>query len=110
MKKLISFVLGLMLLITLGCATHKNVDDVVFGSSIKIDYSLTVNKMQIDSICTVDTLPNFNTWISARFTDYETNKVFLKRMYIKQYNDDYEIVYILVGDCEPYKITKRIRE
>ena len=55
-------------------------------------------------------LPNYNEWLKARFTDYETNTVFVKRMYLKSCSDENEVIYILIGENEPYKITKRIAE
>lgn len=110
MKKVLGFFIAFMLLFVVGCKTQNSVEEITFGSTMKISYTLKVNERQIDSICNVDLLPNYRTWLSAKFTDYETNTVYLKRMYIKEYSDEEEIIYIIIGDNEPYKITRRIVE
>ena len=96
-------------LMFLGCAGEKELtNDVSFGSSMKVSYTMVATSIQIDSICEYDTLPNVLTWKSMRFTDYETNTVYTKRLYIKDKNKDSEIVYIILGEKEPYVITRRI--
>lgn len=110
MKKIINFILVLSTIFLIGCSTQKKTEEITFGSSMKLSYCMMINNSQLDSICNVDSLPNFKKWVSAKFTDYETNKVYFKRMYIKQYDDDYELIYILVGNEEPYKITRRIAD
>lgn len=67
----------------------------------------TIN--QVDSIIAVDSLPNLNKWLNSTYKDYETNEKIIKRLYIKQ-KENKEIVYIITGIKEPYKITKRVTE
>ena len=111
MKKVLTIILALFLAITFSCKTGKNVGENVFGTtSMMVLYNMDINQNQLDSICKVDTLPDYNKWLSARFTDYETNTVILKRIYLKKYSDDEEVIYILMGNKEPYKIVKRIAE
>ena len=108
MKKIVKFLVALALVFVVGCTTQKNVEEVVFGTSMMVTYTMDVTEIQVDSICKADMLPNYDKWIKSSFTDYETNQVFVKRLYIK--NGEYEVVYILTGDREPYKITRRITE
>ena len=72
-------------------------------------YVMNITKSQFDSICLSDTLPNINMWASVRFTDYETNKVYVKRMCRKTINNR-EYMYILTENEKKYKITRRITE
>lgn len=96
-------------LMFLGCVGEKELtNNVTFGSSMKVSYTMVANSMQIDSICEVDTLPNIITWKSMTFNDFETNTPYTKRLYIKDKNKDSEIIYILLGENEPYVITRRI--
>lgn len=67
----------------------------------------TIN--QVDSIIAVDSLPNLNKWLNSTYKDYETNEKITKRLYIRQ-KENKEIVYIITGIKEPYKITKRVTE
>ena len=109
MKKIFTFLL--MLFLMFSCKTYKNTGEITFGtSSMQNLYEMTITQHQIDSICDADMLPNYNEWLKARFTDYETNTVFVKRMYLKSCSDENEVIYILIGENEPYKITKRIAE
>ena len=94
----------------IGCATMKHQQtDVAFGTSMKIAYVIDNAKTyQIDSIVLADTLPSVDRWMHMTYMDYETNKRILKKMYIRTYENGSESTYIIIGDNEPYKITKRI--
>ena len=107
MKKIFTFLL--MLFLMFSCKTQQNTGEITFGTSMLVSYTMMATEIQMDSICNVDALPNFDKWIKTSFTDYETNQVYVKRLYIKN-SDEYEVVYILTGDKEPYKITRRITE
>lgn len=90
--------------------TQKRVD-YPLSSSMKITCNIDNGKYyQIDSIVNADTLPSVNKWLQSTFTDYETNQKYEKRLYVKTYNNGTEVVYIILGNKEPYKITKRITE
>lgn len=109
MKRILTALLIAFLMFS--CKTQQTVEDITFGTSAMLNqYEMQITQHQLDSICEADTLPNYKQWIKAKFTDYETNNVFVKRMYFKTCSEDGEIVYILLGEKEPYKITKRIAE
>lgn len=106
-----NLLIAFAMLFMVSCGTTKETGEVVFGtSSMMVLYTMDISQYQLDSICTADILPYYDSWLKARFTDYETNTVFVKRMYLKACSEDEEIIYILIGEEEPYKITKRIAE
>lgn len=110
-KVLLGLGISLMLL---GCGVVKRQqerNDYPYGTSMKITCNIDNGKYyQIDSIVKADTLPSVNKWLQSTFTDYETNQKYEKRLYVKTYNNGTEVVYIILGNKEPYKITKRITE
>ena len=107
----ITLIMALSMIFAVSCKTTENIGDITFGaSSMKIFYTMDITQRQLDSICEADILPDYNQWIKAKFTDFETNKVYVKRMYFKSYSEYNEVIYILVGEKAPYKITKRIAE
>lgn len=111
MKRFLSIlIVAFSMLFAVSCSTTKNTEEITFGTQMMVIYAMDINQYQLDSICMVDTLPSCETWIKARFTDYETNTVFVKRMCFKKAPEYDEVIYILVGENEPYKITKRIAE
>lgn len=76
-------------------------------------YALVIEKArtyQVDSLIMADTLPELNRWLGTTFVDDVTNKRTTKRTYIKKYSGKSEIVYIISGNYEPFKIVKRIIE
>ena len=63
---------------------------------------------QIDSMCVVDTLPmKFEGWKSTTYTDYETNQHIVRYMYIKEMNDNCEMIYIVTPRGDIYVVSKR---
>ena len=80
-----------------------------YGTSMLISYTMNATAWQIDSICKADTLPEIDSWLVNQFTDYETNEVITKRMYIKERGET-EAVYIVTGTSEPYLVVRRITE
>lgn len=107
MKKI--FIFLLMMFLMFSCKTHQNVDEITFGSSMRNSYTMSITQSQLDSICDADTLPVLDRWVAVRFTDYETNKVYIKRMCRKNVNN-IEYMYILTENGKKYKITRRITE
>ena len=101
------FIFLLMAFLMFSCKTQQNIGEINFGSSITMDYTLEIGNYGMDSICLVDSLPNYKEWVGARFTDYETNETIYKRMCIKTCTDGVELLYILVGNKEPYIISRR---
>lgn len=106
MKKLL---FALFLLLLVGCTTLKHKEEITFGSSMRNTYTMSITQEQLDSICFADTLPVFDKWASVKFTDYETNNVYVKRMCRKNLKN-YEYMYILTEYEKKYKITRRLTE
>lgn len=116
MKKMIKRALigiGLVFML-IGCGVVKKQqekNDYPLGTSMKLTCNIQDGKeYQIDSIMVADTLPNLEKWLRSVYIDYETGERILKRMYIRQYDNGTESVYLIMGSEEPYKITKRITE
>lgn len=111
MKKLFNLILMLGFLFLLSCTDTSQPNEITFGTSSKqVANTLVITRTQLDSICKADLLPDYNAWMTMNFTDYETNVVYTKRIYFKNYSEDVEVIYILMGNEEPYKITIRIAE
>ena len=112
MKNLFKFITFIFIFaFIIGCCGTKNVvNNEVLGTSMK--YSLYIEKAtdyQVDSLISVDKLPQLERWLGNTFVDYNTNEMISKRMYIKK-NDKGEVVYVITGNTEPFKIEKRITE
>jgi hypothetical protein len=100
----------IMVMMVVSCGLFKKAckeKDVQFGTSMMNSYVMNASKWQVDSICTADTLPSLDKWIINQFKDYETGEYITKYMYIKSLGKD-EIVYIIIGESEPYKVQRRI--
>ena len=97
-----------------GCGVIKKQqesNDYPLGTSMKLTCNIQNGKTyQIDSLMVADTLPQLDKWLRSVYIDYETGEKILKRMYIRQYNNGNEAVYLIMGSQEPYKISKRITE
>lgn len=107
--KLITFILISTFIIGC-CGTKTAINNKVFGTSMK--YSLYIEKAsdyQVDSLINADELPQLERWLGNTFVDYNTNEIISKRMYIRK-NNEGEIVYVITGNTEPFKIEKRITE
>ena len=66
------------------------------------------NARQIDSMCVVDVLPrDLNDWIRRSYNDYETKEYVTRYMYIKELNDNREMIYIVTPRGEIYVVSKR---
>lgn len=111
-KKMMAIV-GLALMLV-GCGVIKKQqesNDYPLGTSMKLTCNIQNGKTyQIDSLMVADTLPQLDKWLRSVYIDYETGEKILKRMYIRQYNNGNEAVYLIMGSQEPYKISKRITE
>lgn len=63
---------------------------------------------QVDSMCVADALPvDFKGWIRRAYSDYETNEYVIRYMYIKELNDNYEMIYIVTPRGEMFVVSKR---
>ena len=108
-KNILKLVFILFTAFIIGCSGQKEItNDIQFGASMKVSYTMVMCDRQIDSLCEADTLPSVSLWKKNEFTDYETNSKQVKRLYIKKYTDETESIYILLGEKEPYVITRRI--
>lgn len=113
MKHLFNFFILLLInLMIIGCCAQKRViNQEILGTSMK--YALVIEnatEYQVDSLINADTLPPLEKWIPSMFVDYTTNERITKRMYIKQYSNKSEVVYIITGLNEPFDIVKRIKK
>lgn len=112
LKKMMVIV-GLAIMLV-GCGVIKKQqesNDYPLGTSMKLTCNIQNGKIyQIDSLMVADTLPQLDKWLRSVYIDYETGEKILKRMYIRQYNNGNEAVYLIMGSQEPYKISKRITE
>lgn len=83
--------------------------EIVIGTSQNM-YQVTVEytQHQVDSMCVADGLPEtFDDWIRRGYLDYETNTNIVRYMYIKDLNDNYEMIYIVTPRGEIYVVSKR---
>lgn len=105
--------LGISLML-LGCGVVKKQQETIdypLGTSMRISCNIENGKQyQIDSLIVADTLPPVNKWLRSVYIDYDTNEHIVKRMYIREYKNGMETVYLITGSEEPYRITKRITE
>ena len=67
------------------------------------------NGRQLDSLCVADTIPSdlTNGWLHKVYTDFETNKPIIRYMYIKELNDNFEIIYFVTPKDDIYIVSKR---
>ena len=89
---------------------HKDSDntEVTIGtpSMYQVDYEYT--GYQVDSMCVADSLPrNFDDWLRRAYQDYETSEYIVRYMYIRDLNDNYEMIYIITPRGEIYVVSKR---
>lgn len=93
----------------IGKLKHKDNPGVVLGTTQNM-YQETheYTTFQLDSMCAVDGLPkSLDEWIRRTFSDYETNEVVVRYMYIKEMNNNYELTYIIAPKGELYVVSKR---
>ena len=117
-NKILSLIVFFSVLLSFtGCGTlnkifhkgDKENTEINFGSSQNMyqtthDYSA----FQVDSMCVADALPvNFDGWIRRAYSDYETNEYVIRYMYIKELNDNYEMIYIVTPRGEMFVVSKR---
>ena len=71
----------------------------------------TYNIHQVDSICSVERLPDDLTeWHGTILYDYETNERINQYVFIKEYNRKNEVIYTITVDDSTYYFTKRVVE
>ena len=110
-KNLLLFV-ATMLLVANCCLFRKvpkenNNDE---GDAIMYGITMMLNERQLDSMITVDNLPLLEDWINAGFYDYETNARVYKYTYIKELNENNELIYVTTVKDTLYKVVKRMTE
>ena len=93
-----------------GCGGSKHSTNTVYGERMMNSYVMeNVTQRQVDSICVADTLPNFKEWVGSIYVDFETRQTVVKRIYMKS-KEPKQILYVIVGEEEPYKVERRITE
>ena len=111
MKNIINFFLIMFITLFLNaCCGYKKLvqQSNILGVSMKNE--LVINNgttYQVDSLIIADTLPSLNKWLGTTFMDETTQVKTIKRMYIKKYSKTHEVVYVITGIEEPFKIIKR---
>lgn len=104
-----------IVLTSLLCYSCKNQNpstgDVVLGSSMRVEWKIdNATLAQVDSLVMAESLPSFSRWLGGTFSDFETGEKTTKRMYIKKVSDSKEIVFIIIGNSEPFEVIKRVEE
>ena len=118
-NRIISFVIFFSLLFSFtGCGllnkifhkdNGKENTEVVMGTTQNM-YQITheYTLVQVDSMCVADELPAaFEGWIRRAYSDYETNEYIIRYLYIKELNDNYEMIYIVTERGDMYIVSKR---
>ena len=100
-----------------GCGTlnkifNKNSGDetemIMSAAQNMYQVKLMYNAFQVDSMCVADLLPrNFDGWLRSTYVDYETNQYIVRYMYVKELNDNYEMIYIVTPRGDIYVVSKR---
>ena len=89
--------------------TDKENTETTFGTTqnmYQVTHEYTMH--QIDSMCVADVLPmKFEGWTCRTYTDYETNQYIVRYMYVKELNDNYEMIYIITPRGDIYVVSKR---
>lgn len=116
-NKFLSLIVLLSVIFSLnGCGLIKKISnknnsdtEVVMGATQNMYQVMhEYNARQIDSMCVVDALPrDLNEWLSKSFNDYETNEYVVRRMYIKELNNNREMIYLITERGEMYVVSKR---
>lgn len=116
--KLLTFIIFISVLFSFtGCGVftkifhkeNKDNTEIVLGAEQNMyqttyKYSVT----QVDSMCVADYLPrNFDEWLKRSYTDYETNQTVARYLYIKELNNNNEMIYIITPKGEIYVVSKR---
>lgn len=66
------------------------------------------NARQVDSMCVADALPrDLNEWLRKSYNDYETSQYVVRYMYIKELNNNRELIYIVTERGDIYAVSKR---
>jgi hypothetical protein len=83
--------------------------EIVVGTAPSMyQITTTYNERQLDSMCLADNIPEaFDGWIGRAYQDYETKEYTLRYMYIKELNDNFEMIYIVTPKGELYVVSKR---
>ena len=116
--KILSLVIFFSLLFSFtGCGTlskifHKadkeNTETTLGATQNMYQTTYEYTMCQIDSMCVADILPmKFEGWNCRTYIDYETNQYIVRYMYVKELNDNYEMIYIVTPRGDIYVVSKR---
>jgi hypothetical protein len=116
-NKFLSFIVLFSIIFSFtGCGLIKKISnkgnsdtEVVMGTTQNMYQVMhEYDARQIDSMCVVDALPrDLNEWLSKSFNDYETNERVVRHMYIKELNNNREMIYLITERGEIYVVSKR---
>jgi hypothetical protein len=111
-KLLLNIILSITIVFSISsCGLFKKCQktEPTYGTQMVNSYVMQATSWQVDSICTADALPKFDTWYKTTFKDFETGETIYKYIYIKE-SGEREIIYIIEGKKEPYNVTRRITQ
>lgn len=115
-NKFLSFIILVSVVFSVtGCGLlsklfNKNEENTEVISGVHNMYQIKheYNAYQVDSMCVVDNLPqNFDGWYRQAFQDFETGKYIIRYSYIKEMNENNEMIYIVTDRGEMYTVSKR---
>ena len=117
-KKILSFVTMLAVVMSMaGCGLLGNLfnkpgqdeTEITLGTQNMYMKTYNFTVLQLDSLCKADELPVDLTegWIRRSYKDYETNESVVRYMYIKELNDNYEMIYLVTPEGDRYIVSKR---
>lgn len=116
-NKIISFLAAFTVLLSvsscglltkiLGGGTENSTDVIAGQSMFMVTHEYST--YQLDSMCVADGLPKNldQSWISRTYLDYETREYISKYMYIKELNNNYEMIYTVTPKYEMFIVSKR---
>ncbi len=88
---------------------NKDNTEIVLGAEQNMyQTTYSYSNAQVDSMCVADYLPrNLDEWLKRSYTDYETNQTVARYLYIKELNNNNEMIYIITPKGEIYVVSKR---
>lgn len=112
--KILIFIASVMLLC--GCGetwrlAHKEQTHEEYTLGSMKAYVYNYSPAQVDSMCVADKLPrDLNDWTTGTYTDYETGTIYIRKIYIKEFDSKKEMIYIITPTEYYYKVIKRYVE
>ena len=91
-------------------STKLNISTDIIAGSMMTQFNGTFTEVQFDSICKADRIDgNLRNWHKFSYIDFEDRDTIFKYVYIKEYSDMNEVIYILTPMKNGvYSINKRV--